>query len=48
MPYFKIDNDIFSLHLDPFEFQIYTYLGSCAGKKASAGQARTPSRVRSA
>jgi len=33
MPYFKIDNDIFSLHLDPYEFQVYVYLVSCAGKK---------------
>ena len=33
MPYFKIDNDIFSLRLDPYEFQVYAYLVSCAGKK---------------
>jgi len=33
MPYFRIDNDIFSLRLDPYEFQIYAYLVSCAGKK---------------
>jgi len=33
MPYFKIDNDIFSLHLDPYECQVYAYLVSCAGKK---------------
>jgi len=33
MPYFRIDNDIFSLGLDPYEFQIYAYLVSCAGKK---------------
>ncbi|MCL2299503.1 MAG: helix-turn-helix domain-containing protein [Firmicutes bacterium] len=33
MPYFKIDNDIFSLRLDSYEFQIYAYLVSCAGKK---------------
>ena len=32
-PYFKIDNDIFSLRLDPYEFQVYAYLVSCAGKK---------------
>ena len=33
MPYFKLDNDIFSLRLDPYEFQIYAYLVSCAGRK---------------
>ncbi|MCL2300837.1 MAG: helix-turn-helix domain-containing protein [Firmicutes bacterium] len=33
MPYFKIDNDIFSLRLGSYEFQIYSYLVSCAGKK---------------
>jgi predicted transcriptional regulator len=33
MPYFTLDNDIFSLHLDPYEFQVYAYLVSCAGKK---------------
>jgi len=33
MPYFKLDNEIFSLRLDPYEFQIYAYLVSCAGKK---------------
>ena len=33
MPYFKLDNDIFSLRLDPYEFQVYAYLVSCAGKK---------------
>ena len=33
MPYFKIDNDIFSLWLDSYEFQVYAYLVSCAGKK---------------
>ena len=33
MHYFKIDNDIFSLRLDPYEFQVYAYLVSCAGKK---------------
>ena len=33
MPYFKIDNDIFSLRLDSYEFQVYAYLVSCAGKK---------------
>jgi hypothetical protein len=33
MPYFRIDNDIFSLCLDPYEFQVYAYLVSCAGKK---------------
>jgi len=33
MPYFRIDNDIFSLRLAPYEFQIYAYLVSCAGKK---------------
>ena len=33
MPYFILDNDIFSLHLDPYEFQVYAYLISCAGKK---------------
>jgi predicted transcriptional regulator len=33
MPYFKLDNDIFSLCLDPYEFQVYAYLVSCAGKK---------------
>ena len=33
MPYFKIDNDIFSLRLDPYEFLVYAYLVSCAGKK---------------
>ena len=33
MPYFRIDNDIFLLRLDPYEFQVYAYLVSCAGKK---------------
>jgi len=33
MPYFKLDNDIFSLRLNPYEFQVYAYLVSCAGKK---------------
>ena len=33
MSYFRIDNDIFSLHLDTYEFQVYAYLVSCAGKK---------------
>ena len=33
MSYFKIDNDIFSLRLDSYEFQVYAYLVSCAGKK---------------
>jgi len=33
MPYFKIDNGIFSLRLDPYEFLVYAYLVSCAGKK---------------
>jgi len=33
MPYSKIDNDIFSLRLEPYEFQLYAYLVSCAGKK---------------
>jgi len=33
MPYLKLDNDIFSLRLDPYEFQVYAYLISCAGKK---------------
>ena len=33
MPYFKLDNDIFSLRLDPYEFQVYAYLVSCVGKK---------------
>ena len=33
MLYFKLDNDIFSLRLDPYEFQVYAYLVSCAGKK---------------
>jgi len=33
MPYFRIDNDIFSLGLEPYEFQVYAYLVSCAGKK---------------
>jgi len=33
MPYFKLDNDIFSLQLDSYEFQVYAYLVSCAGKK---------------
>ena len=33
MPYFKLDNDIFSLRLDSYEFQTYAYLVSCAGKK---------------
>jgi len=33
MPYFKIDNDIFSLRLDSYEFLVYAYLVSCAGKK---------------
>ena len=32
-PYFRIDNDIFSLRLDSYEFQVYAYLVSCAGKK---------------
>jgi len=32
-PYFRIDNDIFFLRLDPYEFQVYAYLVSCAGKK---------------
>ena len=31
--YFRIDNDIFTLRLDPYEFQVYAYLVSCAGKK---------------
>jgi len=30
---FKLDNDIFSLRLEPYEFQVYAYLVSCAGKK---------------
>jgi predicted transcriptional regulator len=33
MPYFRIENDIFLLRLDPYEFQVYAYLVSCAGKK---------------
>jgi len=33
MPYFRIDNDIFSLRLEPYEFHVYAYLVSCAGKK---------------
>ena len=33
MPYTTLDNDIFSLRLDPYEFQVYTYLVSCSGKK---------------
>ena len=33
MSYFTLDNDIFSLRLDPYEFQVYAYLVSCAGKK---------------
>jgi len=33
MPYFKLDNDTFSLRLDSYEFQVYAYLVSCAGKK---------------
>jgi predicted transcriptional regulator len=33
LTYFKIDNDIFSLRLDSYEFQVYAYLVSCAGKK---------------
>jgi len=33
MPYFKIDTDIFSLQLDSYEFHVYAYLVSCAGKK---------------
>jgi len=33
MPYFSLDNDIFSLRLDPYEFQIYAYLVYCAEKK---------------
>jgi len=33
MPYFRIDNDIFSLRLEPYEFLVYAYLLSCAGKK---------------
>jgi len=33
MPYFKLDNEIFSLRLDSYEFQVYAYLVSCAGKK---------------
>ena len=33
MPYCKLDNDIFSLRLDPYEFEVYAYLVSCAGKK---------------
>jgi len=34
MPYFRIDNDIFSLRLEPYEFLVYAYLVSCAGKKS--------------
>lgn len=33
MPYFKLDNEIFTLRLDPYEFQVYAYLLFCAGKK---------------
>ena len=33
MPYLRLDNDIFSLRLDPYEFQVYAYLVSYAGKK---------------
>ena len=33
MPYFKLDNGIFFLRLDPYEFKVYAYLVSCAGKK---------------
>ena len=28
MPYCKLDNDIFSLRLDPYEFEVYAYLVS--------------------
>jgi len=38
MSYFKLDNDIFSLRLDPYEFQVYAYLVSCAGKKGECWQ----------
>lgn len=31
--FFQIDNNIFNLKLDPYEFQIYCYLVSCAGSK---------------
>ena len=30
--FFMLDNNIFNLELDPYEFQIYAYLVSCAGK----------------
>ena len=30
--FYTIDNNIFNLKLDPYEFQIYSYLVSCAGK----------------
>jgi hypothetical protein len=30
--FFTIDNDIFNLKLDSYEFQIYCYLVCCAGK----------------
>lgn len=30
--FFTLDNNIFNLKLDPYEFQIYAYLVSCAGK----------------
>ena len=30
--FFAIDNNIFNLKLDSYEFQIYCYLVSCAGK----------------
>ena len=31
--FFTIDNNIFNLKLDSYEFQIYCYLVSCAGKR---------------
>jgi len=33
IPYFTLPNEIFSLSLDSYEFQVYAYLVSCAGKK---------------
>ena len=33
MPYLTLDNDIFSLRLDSYGFQVYAYQVSCAGKK---------------
>ena len=30
--FFILDNNIFNLKLDSYEFQIYSYLVSCAGK----------------